>query len=169
MELFARNASLDLQCLSKIFACDMESLKYGNLFYTRLHRILSYSLKNKCSILYDAEQSYIQRILDSSAQYFSFILNKDFPTILETVQCYLKDSPQKIDYFIKFYRENNLKLGFKIVRGAYLVEETKLSSENHSERLIWDTIEETHSNYNDIMRKLVLCYREGDKVYKHSR
>jgi proline dehydrogenase len=169
MEIFARNSLSDFQGLNKIFGYDIESLRYGNLFYTRLHRILSYSLQNKCSVLYDAEQSYIQRILDSTALYFSSILNKDFPTILETVQCYLKDSPHKIDYFINFYRKNNLKLGFKVVRGAYLVEETKLSSENHSERLIWDTIEETHSNYNDIMRKLVSCYKEGDKVNKHIR
>lgn len=164
IEIFARNSPSEFENLSKIFNCDLDTLNYGNIFYTRLLKILSYSSNHHCSVLYDAEQSYIQNILDSSSLYFSLKYNKDFPIIIQTIQCYLKDSPQKIDYFIKFYRENHLKTGLKIVRGAYIVEETKLCTEKGYESLILNTIEETHYNYNEIMRKLVSSYKEGDKV-----
>lgn len=63
-----------------------------------------------------------------------------------------------------FFRENNLKLGLKIVRGAYIVEETKLSENLGYERLNWDSIDQTNTAYNNIMRRLVSVYRPGDKV-----
>jgi proline dehydrogenase len=167
MEFFSTFSTSDIASLKSIFS-KIENFEeiflYGKEFHGRVSKILSYACERKCSVLYDAEQSYIQKILDASAYYYASIYNKDFPIVLETVQCYLKDAPKKVEDFITFYRENDLKLGMKIVRGAYLVEETKLSEKQQYERLNWDTIEQTHIAYNNVMRKLVSVYRNGDKV-----
>ena len=165
--MFTTLKLVEIETLKKILHVidDKNDLfSYGKEFERRVARILSYAEKKKCSVLYDAEQSYIQKILDSSAFYYGSIYNKEFPTVLETVQCYLKDSPRKIEDFIMFFRENNLKLGLKSVRGAYIVEETKLSENLGYERLNWDSIDQTNTAYNNIMRRLVSVYRPGDKV-----
>ena len=166
MEMFIKFSKEDIENMNHHLNIDKlnELFEYGRDFEKRVNRILSYAEMNKCSVLYDAEQSYIQNIIDSSAFYYASLFNKDFPTVLETVQCYMKDAPSKIENFISFYRENNLKLGFKIVRGAYLNEETKLSEKLGYQRLNWETIEETHNAYNNVARRLVTEYKCGDKV-----
>ena len=167
MEIMATFNKDDLNIIKNIFnkyVDNQDILEYGLIFHERLTKILSYSLQKKCSILYDAEQSYIQKILDSTAYFYASIYNKDFPVILQTVQCYLKDSPHKINSFINFSHKNNIKLGMKIVRGAYIVEETKLANLHGYEKLNWDNIDKTNNNYNSMMKKLVSEYRNGDKV-----
>ena len=46
-------------------------------------------------------------------------------------------------------------LGVKLIRGAYMNEERAIAAEEGVESPVWDTIEHTHSCYNDCM-KMVL-------------
>lgn len=46
-------------------------------------------------------------------------------------------------------------LGVKLIRGAYMNEERAIAAEEGVESPVWDTIEGTHSSYNDCM-KMVL-------------
>lgn len=48
-----------------------------------------------------------------------------------------------------------MKYGVKLVRGAYLVQETVLAKEKGYECPIWPNIEGTHTNYNACAKLLM--------------
>lgn len=53
--------------------------------------------------------------------------NKDKVYIIPTIQNYLKRSVQRTQFEIDIAKRRNLKFGAKLVRGAYIVEETKIA------------------------------------------
>ncbi|KAF2801686.1 FAD-linked oxidoreductase [Mytilinidion resinicola] len=57
-----------------------------------------------------------------------------------TYQCYLKSAQAKLAKDLAAAQEGGYTLGVKLVRGAYLNSEPR--------HLIWDTVEETHKNYD---------------------
>lgn len=72
----------------------------------------------------DAEQSYIQPIIDSFAMQLSILFNKgDRVTIMNGYQAYRTRTPQLIRSEIKRCRMLGINLGIKLVRGAYMNEE----------------------------------------------
>jgi len=56
--------------------------------------------------------------------------NKDKVYIIPTIQNYLKRSVERTKYEVEIAKRKNLKFGAKLVRGAYIVEETKLANEH---------------------------------------
>lgn len=46
-------------------------------------------------------------------------------------------------------------LGIKLIRGAYMSEERTLASANGEESPVWDTIEDTHTCYNESMEHII--------------
>jgi|TARA_B110000285_G_C15053166_1_gene578105 proline dehydrogenase len=46
-------------------------------------------------------------------------------------------------------------LGVKLIRGAYMSEERAFAQENNYESPVWDSIEETHSCYNNVMNHVI--------------
>ena len=53
--------------------------------------------------------------------------NKDKLYIIPTIQNYLKRSVIRTQFEIDIAKKRNLKFGAKLVRGAYIVEETKIA------------------------------------------
>lgn len=53
--------------------------------------------------------------------------NSTKPYLITTLQNYLKIAPQRVDFELEITKRKNLFLAMKLVRGAYLVEETKVS------------------------------------------
>jgi proline dehydrogenase len=85
--------------------------------------------KNGFRILVDAEQSYVQKAIESISEQLQARYNKDKVFILPTLQNYLKRSIERCDYEIEIAKRRNLVFGAKLVRGAYIVEETRLAKE----------------------------------------
>ena len=56
-------------------------------------------------------------------------------------------------------------LGVKLIRGAYMSEERILAAENNYESPVWDTIEETHSCYNDCMNHIIGNIQENSMLF----
>ncbi len=46
-------------------------------------------------------------------------------------------------------------LGIKLIRGAYMNEERRIAEENNQESPVWDTMEDTHSNFNNNMKHII--------------
>ena len=67
--------------------------------------------------------------------------------MVPTIQNYLKQSVERSAYEIEIAKRKNLVFGAKLVRGAYLVEETRLAEENGTENPIVDCFEKTTENY----------------------
>lgn len=75
--------------------------------------------------------------------------------ILNGFQCYLKRMRQLLTDEIAASQALGFNLGVKLVRGAYMNEERAIAAEEGIESPVWDTIDLTHSSYNDCM-KMVL-------------
>lgn len=107
-------------------------------------------------VLVDAEQSYIQRTLDSLTRQLQTKHHKDKKAfILNGYQSYLKSSPEHVRLEIERCKRAGLGFGIKLVRGAYMGEERRLAQEFNYESPIWDTIEDTHKCYNQNLQNII--------------
>lgn len=61
----------------------------------------------------------------------------------------------KLELSLRRAKRHGVKYGVKLVRGAYLVQETKLAEERGYPSPIWPKIQDTHDNYHACMRKLL--------------
>lgn len=164
MEILTKQNSKDLEILNSLFGIEENVFRYGIIFHNRVERILNYASKNQCSVMMDAEQSYIQSVIDSTAKFYTLMFNKTFCTVLQTIQCYLKSSKKNSEDFLEFVKKYDLKLGVKIVRGAYITEETRLAISNNYENPIHRTIEDTHNDYNSLIPRILNQTTKDDKV-----
>ena len=64
------------------------------------------------------------------------------------LQCYLKDAAARIETDMQRAALEGWKFGAKTVRGAYMVVERARAAEKGYDSPIWDSLQETHDNYN---------------------
>ncbi|MBZ0326234.1 MAG: proline dehydrogenase family protein [Altibacter sp.] len=77
------------------------------------------------ALLIDAEESWMQDAADSLCEQMMEKYNTEKPVVFNTLQCYRWD---RLDYLKKAHmraKAKGYKLGFKIVRGAYLEKENE--------------------------------------------
>lgn len=141
---------------------------YTKILESRLSQVFSYAIEKNCSIMIDAEQSYLQHYFDYFSAHVFKIYNKKNSILSATLQCYLNSQMQRLDKLHKFCREYNLKIGIKLVRGAYMNEENQLAKENGYPTPICKSAEETHDNYNKSLARLFEFLEEDEKVIKLS-
>lgn len=164
IDILIRNNPQEIDFLKKTFNVDDGILRYCQVFHERVDRIMKYALDKKCSVMIDAEQSYIQTVIDYCAKFYAYHYNREFCLVLQTIQCYLKESINKFQEYQEFIKRNNLKLGIKMVRGAYMTEESRLALRYKYENPIFPTIEETHNAYNSLIEKILFETKQNDKV-----
>ena len=73
--------------------------------------------------------------------------NKNKSYIIPTIQNYLKRSIHRGELEIKLAKRKGIHFGAKLVRGAYLVEETRLARENDYPNPVVDNFDATTYNY----------------------
>jgi hypothetical protein len=151
-----------------IGAEDIDNLhKYATILDQRLRNLFNHASHRNCPIMIDAEQTYLQVFIDYLVAYYFRIYNTDSCLLSTTLQCYLKNERQNLKKWRMFCDENNLKFGLKLVRGAYITEESQLAKRNRRESPVCENIECTNENYNESIKFLFNTYKEGDKVYIH--
>ena len=94
---------------------------------TKLNQICKTAKNCSTPILIDAEESWIQNTIDKLTESLMQKYNKDSILVYNTVQLYRKD---KLEYIYKLHDQSkkyNYKLGFKLVRGAYMEKEESRS------------------------------------------
>lgn len=140
------------------FSIKLSSLNVHNNFelarnYTNI--ISQNAIENNSKILIDAENYLIQdRINDITDEMIQLYNTKD-TTIYKTYQCYRQDCFQTIK--ADFANKSNYYIGAKIVRGAYYNTDYKYD-------ILYDTIEDTHSNYNSIVDYLIEKCNDKDRI-----
>ena len=137
---------------------------YTKILDERIAGVFSHAIEKKCSIMIDAEQSYIQHHFDYFCAYVFKIYNKEHSILSTTLQCYLNTQMQRLDKLTGFCREYDLKVGIKLVRGAYMFEENKLAEDMGYPTPICASFEETNDNYNNSLAKLFEFLDENEKV-----
>jgi len=125
-------------------------------FQKRALDIVETAAKYDTKLLIDAEQTYIQKALDSFTRQLQTMYHRDRPAfILNGYQSYLKSSPFHIAREIERCKTIGIGAGVKLIRGAYMEEERQIARENHYPSPVWDTIEETHISYDKNVARLL--------------
>ena len=125
-------------------AIKLSSLDYD---YELISSIIKKYKTNNIKIFLDAETSdqndKYQKLSNCLIEEF----NKDKVNIFKTYQMYRKDSYENLSNDIIKFKENNINMGVKLVRGAYFY------NEKNNEQLFTNK-EETDFNYNKSIIKL---------------
>tara|TARA_Y100000994_G_scaffold90228_1_gene74575 strand:- start:6173 stop:7327 length:1155 start_codon:yes stop_codon:yes gene_type:complete len=89
----------------------------------RLNNICKKAQKKQIPILIDAEESWIQNTIDTLAENLMKTYNKNMVIVYNTIQLYRWDKLKYIQQLHEKAKKENYKLGFKLVRGAYMEKE----------------------------------------------
>ena len=133
-ELFKKKSSKDILDAE-------EKLNWLNI-EKRFDKIFQYAKNQKVKVLVDAEEFEVQNSIDELVLKMMKKYNDgDEAIIYNTVQLYRKD---RIEYLKKLIKlRNGYRLGFKLVRGAYMEKERQMSIEMGYESPICKTKDET--------------------------
>jgi len=115
----------------------------------RLRNLVKAACDNKISLHLDAEETWIQPAIDDLAFELSAEFNRDFPTVINGVQLYIKNKLEFLKTSLEHAKKHNYIPAVKLVRGAYLEKERDRAEEMGYPSPICETIEETHKNYNE--------------------
>ena len=127
--------------------CKKNTEKIKTLFFK--------AAKYNTPILIDAEESWIQNGIDKITEILMKEFNKNEVIIYNTIQLYRKD---RLHYIKKLHlqaKKENYKLGFKLVRGAYMEKERKFAKINKAISPIHETKEDCDRDFNNALKYCV--------------
>ena len=127
----------------------------------RLDQLCNHSFLCNVPLLIDAEESWMQEAIDDLAFEMMKKYNKEKPVIYNTIQLYRWD---RLDFLKKSYSqciENNLFLGIKLVRGAYMEKEKERAEKYGYKSPIHATKENTDTYYDNAIS---FCINNIDKI-----
>ncbi|MGX1024861.1 proline dehydrogenase family protein [Psychroflexus sp. MBR-150] len=104
-------------------------------------------------LMFDAEETWMQKAVDDLIEEMMKIYNRDKAIIFNTIQCYRWDRLAYLKDIHERAKKENFKLGFKIVRGAYMEKENARARRKRYQTPICEDKEATDVNFNAIM-----CY-----------
>jgi proline dehydrogenase len=128
----------------------------------RLETICESAKKNDIGVLIDAEESWIQDPVDALTMQMMRKFNIDKAVVYNTAQLYRNDRLQFIKDSCRFAKENNFKLGMKLVRGAYLVKERKRATDLNYPSPIHENKQSTDNDFNSAIE---FCVNPLNDVY----
>jgi len=140
-----------------------EEIQLLEAAYARAHTLAQIAVESKVRLLFDAEQSYYQPVIDSLVlnlqETYNHMDKTDHPIIFHTYQCYLKDTLCKLEMDVRRASRESYHFGAKMVRGAYMHSERERAKQKGYPSPIHDTIEDTHACYDQAI-DLLLRYRQ---------
>eukprot|EP00331_Platyophrya_macrostoma_P022098 CAMPEP_0176442416 /NCGR_PEP_ID=MMETSP0127-20121128/21799_1 /TAXON_ID=938130 /ORGANISM="Platyophrya macrostoma, Strain WH" /LENGTH=491 /DNA_ID=CAMNT_0017827419 /DNA_START=110 /DNA_END=1585 /DNA_ORIENTATION=- len=151
-----------VQSFAKLDDRDMKEMKR---FTERLDKIFSTSRKLNVEVLCDAEQTYVQAMIDSITEQFGFKYNNDTPIVINTVQNYLKASKSRVLFEVEKCEKLKQPFALKMVRGAYMVEENRLAKEAGRPSPILESLQQTHNNYDSNLEYLMNKLDKKSQIY----
>jgi proline dehydrogenase len=117
-------------------------------FKSRFETICREAYLHHVKILIDAEESWIQNVIDDIAREMMAKYNKEKPIVFTTLQMYRKDRLAFLKQSAEEAQNNDYILGIKLVRGAYLEKEIEYAADNRLPNPICRTKEATDSAFN---------------------
>ncbi|PHR12021.1 MAG: proline dehydrogenase [Aequorivita sp.] len=131
-----------------------EKLEWEKL-EARYDRVAKVAHDCNISLLIDGEESWMQDAADELCERMMEKYNKERPIVFNTLQCYRWD---RLDYLKKLHgraKSKGYKLGFKIVRGAYMEKENERAAEKGYKSPICESKMATDANFNEILKYIL--------------
>ena len=136
----------------------------------RLKDLAELALQQDVRLMVDAEQTYFQPAIDLLVTELQRKHNKERAVVWGTYQCYLRDSHRRLLDDLKRAKNEGFKWGAKLVRGAYMAQETARATSMGYANPIWPNIEATHANYNRCLAfVLTKLHRANVLVASHNQ
>lgn len=128
----------------------------------RLERICETAKRCNIGVLIDAEESWIQDPVDALTTQMMQKFNTEKAYVFNTAQLYRNDRLQFVKDCSGFAKDNNFKLGLKLVRGAYMEKERARAAELNYPSPINETKQATDDEYN---AALEFCLDPANDVF----
>jgi len=125
----------------------------------RIDAICHSAKKNKVGVFFDAEESWIQDVIDHLVNLMMKRYNKEEVIVYNTFQMYRKD---RLSYLIASFEQSKkegYQIGAKLVRGAYMEKERLRAEEEGYESPIHESKEATDDAYNTGLRFCIDNYK----------
>ncbi len=129
---------------------DIERIEWEKI-RERFDKVCKKCYETNVALLIDAEESWIQKSVDELILDMMRKYNKEKVIVYNTIQCYRWDRLEYLKHVLEIASKEGFKLGFKIVRGAYLEKENKRAEEKEYKSPICTTKKATDDNFNSIM------------------
>ncbi|KAF8697867.1 hypothetical protein HU200_035360 [Digitaria exilis] len=135
------------------------------LAHERLLAVCARCAEHGIPLLVDAEYATVQPAID----YFTFVgalafngeASGEVPIVHGTIQAYLRDARDRLEAMVTSAERERVRLGLKVVRGAYLTRETRLAASLGVPSPIHGSIQDTHDCYNGCAAFLLDRVRRG--------
>ena len=118
----------------------------------RIETICKDCSEMEVSVMIDAEQTYFQQAIDGITAMVMMKYNKERGVVLNTIQSYLIDSSEKLKGYLEWSADFKVKTGIKLVRGAYIKEESTLAKNYSYPNPIHSTKDLTDDCYNENLK-----------------
>lgn len=128
---------------------------------TRVNQLCALAAHHKVKILIDAEETWIQQAIDELVVANMREFNHEQVIVYNTIQLYRTGRIAEIQRQIAAARASDYKIGFKLVRGAYMEKERLRAAEKGYVSPIQVSKENTDSDYDEALR---LCFENRDVV-----
>lgn len=127
----------------------------------RINFLCKYAHQNKVKLLIDAEETWIQDAIDEIVYSNAKEFNHDDIIVYNTIQLYRKGRIEEIIKQIDLARKFGYKIGFKLVRGAYMEKEADRAQQMNYPNPIQDTKKDSDNDYNQALK---ICFENRDIV-----
>ena len=121
----------------------------------RIDRICKAAHEAGTSVFIDAEESWIQDAIDQWTFDMMLKYNKEKCIVFNTLQMYRHDRLAFLNDCISLAKENNVKYGIKLVRGAYMEKERARAIEKGYPSPIQATKSDTDKDFNTALKVIV--------------
>lgn len=128
-----------------------EETKEWDSIQERFYKIAEAAVKYDTRLLIDAEESWMQNASDDLCFRLMQEFNKEKTYIYNTLQCYRWDRLSYVKEIHEYAKKNNFRLGFKVVRGAYMEKENKRAKAKKYPTPVCENKEATDVNFNAVM------------------
>lgn len=129
--------------------------EYWKNIENRYDRVAKVAHECGIRLLIDAEESWMQDAADALCESMMEKYNTERAIVFNTLQCYRWD---RLDYLKQLHqraKQKGYKLGFKIVRGAYMEKENERAAEKGYKSPICESKKATDDNFNEIMKYIL--------------
>ncbi len=126
-----------------------------NRVIARFDKVCKLGKEKDVEILIDAEESWMQDAADDLVEEMMQRYNEGVPIVYNTLQLYRWDRLDYLKQIHKRAKDKNFKLGFKIVRGAYMEKERDRAEDRGYKSPICDNKAATDQNFNDTLKYIL--------------